>query len=182
MTLVLGYGRTDRHTAILDTLSYLPAAADAWLIEADGECRIVLIGSSALADPATAEAAGLSWLVPPLPLVQIGLEPVGAAGFGRVVSGRYREGTAFDAIAVSRSLLRPVSERPGFRGTLVAVDVESGSTFSLSLWEDEASSARNVDDGWFHAQVAKFSDFYLSPPEVFAGAVFNGAFHNGRVS
>jgi hypothetical protein len=104
------------------------------------------------------------WMVPPMPVLQIGFRPENPAGYGRLVIGKYRSGTAPRAAGLSRSLLPAVASRDGFAATLVAVDRATGDTFSLSLWATSADAVSNQAEGWFSERVAEFNDCYIGPP------------------
>jgi hypothetical protein len=133
-----------------------------WTLDAHG---VVLLGDESL------RSVAAEWITEPATVTQLGLVPEAEPGYGRVVVGRYRLDAIHTAIGISRTLLAPISQRPGFVGTLVAVDCLSGSTFSLSLWASAAAASSHVDDGWFAARVAEFRDCYVTEPQTFSGDV-----------
>jgi hypothetical protein len=142
--------------------------AAAWILLPETEPLAVVVGSVESLTGLVDGTAG--WLVPPMPVLQIGFRPENPAGYGRLVIGRYRAGTGIEAARLSRSLLPAVAGRDGFAATLVATDRATGDTFSLSLWATPADAASNQVDGWFADRVAEFNDCYVEPPRT-VGAV-----------
>jgi heme-degrading monooxygenase HmoA len=62
------------------------------------------------------------------------------------------------------TVLPSVQQQQGFKGVRLLVDRKNGRIVSLGLWESEAAFQATV--AWNEGQIARFADFFDTPPVV----------------
>jgi len=72
-----------------------------------------------------------------------------------------------DAIKVFEvSVVSAAQIQKGFKGIYLLTDRKTGKAISLSLWESKEDAVDCEQSGYFQAEMNKFKEFCLGPPEL----------------
>ena len=85
----------------------------------------------------------------------------------RVVMVRIQPDKTDEAADLYRDSVVPAGQQqPGFQGTLLLVDPDTGKGISVTMWESEAAMERSEDSGYLKEQLAKFGSLFAEPPRA----------------
>jgi heme-degrading monooxygenase HmoA len=83
----------------------------------------------------------------------------------RVVDLRVVPSEAREMVLVYRDSVLPAARlQPGFRGALLLTDDDTGVGISISLWETEEDRQEGEANGFYQAQIRKFTDHLVETP------------------
>ena len=63
-----------------------------------------------------------------------------------------------------KSVVQATKAQKGFKGLYLLVNFQTGHGISFSLWESEEDALSNESNRFYQEQVAKFINFYATPP------------------
>ena len=91
--------------------------------------------------------------------------PGDTAAYTRMVTATVSPDRVDEAIQLWRDTVLPsVQEQRGFKGVRLLVDRQHGTIISIGLWESEDAFRATV--AWNQGQIARFADFFDTPPVV----------------
>ena len=83
----------------------------------------------------------------------------------RVVDLRVVPTEAREMVRIYRDSVLPVARlQPGFRGALLLTDDDTGLGISISLWETDEDRQEGEANGFYQAQIRKFSELLTETP------------------
>jgi len=85
--------------------------------------------------------------------------------YARMVIGSIPPERLDSAVQLWRETVLPSARRQqGFRGVRLVIDRTGGRIATMALWESEAAFQATVE--WNKEQVARFAEFFSSPPDI----------------
>ena len=83
----------------------------------------------------------------------------------RVVDLRVVPTEAREVVRIYRDSVLPAATlQPGFRGALLLTDDDTGVGISISLWETEEDRQQGEANGFYQAQIRKFTEHLTETP------------------
>ena len=72
---------------------------------------------------------------------------------------------AREVVRIYRDSVLPAARlQPGFKGALLLTDDDTGLGISITLWETEEDRQEGEANGFYQAQIGKFSDLLTETP------------------
>ncbi len=83
----------------------------------------------------------------------------------RVVDLRVVPTESREVVRIFRDSVLPAARlQPGFRGALLLTDDDTGVGISISLWETEEDRREGEANGFYQAQIGKFTEHLTETP------------------
>ena len=83
----------------------------------------------------------------------------------RVVDLRVPSMETREVVRIYRdSVLPAVRQQQGFKGALLLTDDDTGVGISITLWDSEEDRQEGEANGFYQAQIKKFSDLLIETP------------------
>jgi heme-degrading monooxygenase HmoA len=85
--------------------------------------------------------------------------------YARVITSQLQPGKTDEAVRVWHESATPLlKQRPGFKGTYLLGDRNTGRGVTITLWESEADAIAMDTSGAYQQAIGLFAKFFVAPP------------------